>query len=129
MRVGIISIAAVGIGRIAVALDNAGVGRRALEALGTSGKALSCTRSDVVRKTSAVVGVTHEDSSFDRAESSAAQSGSRTAAESVVHDLATLRVTDENNLCARALLVVRCHGLNDSLGSLRGGAIVAGTTT
>lgn len=129
MRVGVISVAAIRISGIAVALDDAGVGGRALESLWTSGETLSCTCSDVVRKTGAVVGVTHEDGSLDSVESIAGKCRSRTTAESVVHNLATLRVSNKNNLCAWALLVVRCHGLDNGLGSLRGRAIVAGATT
>ena len=88
--VGVVSVAAVRIGRIAVALDDAGVGGRALESLWTSGESLSCTCSNVIRKASAVVRVAHEDSSLDSGEGIATKSRSRTTAESVVHDLTTL---------------------------------------
>lgn len=42
---------------------------------------------------------------------------------------AYLGVADEHDLRAGTLLVVRCHGLDDGGGALRGGAVVAGAAT
>lgn len=127
--VGIVSVAAVRVCAVAVALDDARVGRRALEALRTGGEALSSTSSDVVRETSTVVWVAHEDSSLNSSESISGKSSSGATAKSIVHNLSTLGVSDKNNLCAWALLVVGGHGFDNGLGSLCSRAVVAGTAT
>lgn len=49
--------------------------------------------------------VTHEDGGLDGVESVAAKGGTSTSAEGVVHDLATLRVADKDDLGVRATLV------------------------
>lgn len=52
--------------------------------------ALGPAGTDVVGETGTVVGVTHEDGSLDGLESVAAESGTSTTADGVVHDLTTL---------------------------------------
>jgi hypothetical protein len=99
--------------------------------------ALSLACANVVGKTVAVVWVAHEDGGLDGLEGIASECGSGATADGVVHDLTTLktvrncfdddcvsmtylRVTNEDNLCAGALLVVGSDGLDDSSGSLGG---------
>lgn len=55
-----------------------------------SAYALSRASSDIVGKSSPVVGVAHKDSGLDCLESVAGQSRARTTANGVVHNLATL---------------------------------------
>ena len=98
--------------------------------------------TDVVGKTVAVVWVTHEDRRLDGLEGVAGQSGTSTAADGVVHDLTSLqtvnirrswgsrhhpylRVSDKDDLSARALLVVGSNGLDNRCGSL-GSRVVVG---
>ena len=99
--------------------------------------ALRLACANVVGKTVAVVGVAHEDGGLDGVEGIASECGSGATADGVVHNLTTLktirncfdndcvsmthlRVTNEDNLCAGALLVVGSDGLDDSSGSLGG---------
>lgn len=90
VRVCVVSIAAVGVGGVTVALDDAGAGRGALEALRAGGETLGGAGADVVGETGAVVGVAHEDGGLDGGEGVAAEGGAGTAAEGVVHDLSSL---------------------------------------
>jgi len=123
--VGVVSIAAVWVLRVAVALDDAAAGRCAGESSRAGGEALGLAGTDVVGKTVAVVWVTHEDRRLDGLEGVAGQSGTSTAADGVVHDLTSLRVSDKDNLSARALLVVGSNGLDNRCGSL-GSRVVVG---
>ena len=163
VSVGIVASAAVGVSGVAVQLDDAGAGRRALEASRAGGKLetllsthvlvaaiqgtypLSPACANVVRKASAVAWVTHEDGGFDGPQSIASECGSSATAESVVHNLTTLlfvsncinrfqrstylRVSNEDDLSARALLVIGCDSSDDSSGSLALRTVVANTTT
>jgi hypothetical protein len=102
VRVGVVSVAAVGIGRVAVRLDDAGGGWRAREARRTSGEALVGAGANVVGQTGAVVGVAHEDGGLDGCEGVAGKGCAGSAAEGVVHDLATLvtvSVLFQNDIC------------------------------
>lgn len=89
--------------------------------------------------------VAHEDSSLDGLQGIASKGSTRATAESIVHDLATLfkvsrqtteelrevylRVSDEDNLGAGALLVVGCDSLDDGSGSLGGRVVIADAST
>lgn len=111
VRVGVVAIAAVGIGRVAVRLDDACAGWRARETswarsellwvsilrdffvnkIGCS-YALGCAGADVVWQTSAVVWVAHEDGSFDCCQCITGEGRACTTAERVVHDLTSLKI-------------------------------------
>ena len=54
--------------------------------------------ANVVRQTSAIVGVTHEDGSFDGIEGGTGESCACTAAERIVHDLTTLSMFSIHSL-------------------------------
>jgi len=129
MRVRVVAVAAVGIGGVAVGLDDGRVGGGALEAGGAGGEALVLARPDVVGKSIDVMRIAHEDSSLDGLERSTGESRASAAAEGVVEDLTALGVADHDDCSVGTLLVEGCDGLDHGLGSLRGGAIVAGTAT
>jgi len=80
--------------------------------------------TDVVGETVAVVGVAHEDCGLDGCQGGAGQCGTCAAADGIVHDLTSLRVSDEDDLGVRALLVVRSNSLDNSRSSLRSRVVV-----
>jgi hypothetical protein len=101
----------------------------------TYAASLAC--SDIVRETIAVMRVAHENGNFNGGEGGAGEGRARAAADGVVHDLAALkqlsalhfiqfekeaylRVSDEDDLGAWALLVVGCDGLDYGGSSLLG---------
>jgi hypothetical protein len=105
--VGIIAVAAVRVGGVAVRLDDAGAGWRAFEATGTGGELVmseivpisfgrarayaSCSAgSDIVWQTVLVVRVPHEDGRLNGVESIAGKRRPRAATEGVVKDLSAL---------------------------------------
>lgn len=69
--------------------------------------------------------VAHEDGGLDGVEGAAGKSRASTTAESVVHNLTTLRVADQNNLGVGAALVQAGDSFNDSLGALACRVLVA----
>jgi len=101
--------------------------------------------TDVVGETVAVVGVAHEDCGLDGCQGGAGQCGTCAAADSVVHDLTSLqtvstwrswiswqlsylRVSDEDDLSVRALLVVGSNSLDNGCSSL-GSRVVIGNAS
>lgn len=62
--------------------------------------------------------VAHEDGGLDGFEGGSCEGGAGAAAEGVVHDLAALRVADQDDLRIGAVLVELGHGLDDGLGAL-----------
>jgi hypothetical protein len=133
--VGVVSVAAVRVLRVTVALDNAGASGRTGEASGAGSETPSLACSNIVGETIAVVWVAHEYGYLDGLESVAGKSCSCSAADGVVHDLtslcgvsvllsllfgvgAYLRVTDEHYLRAGALLVVGSYSLDNGSSSL-----------
>jgi hypothetical protein len=90
MVVGVVSVAAVRVLGVAVALDDAGAGRRAGEASGAGSEALSLAGADIVGETIAVVGVAHEDCDLNGLESVSGKGGARATADGVVHNLTSL---------------------------------------
>lgn len=83
---------------------------------------LGLARSHVVRQASDVVRVAHENGRLDGLERGAGQRRAGTAAQSVVHDLPALAVSDEHYLCLRAARVELCDGTHDG-GRTLGGAV------
>lgn len=71
--------------------------------------------------------VAHEDGGLDGVEGVAGKSGTSTAAEGIVHNLATLRVTDQDDLGVGAALVQAGDGFDDGLGALTRRVLVADT--
>jgi len=97
--------------------------------------------TDVVGETVAVVGVAHEDCGLDGCQGGAGQCGTRAAADGIVHDLTSLRavstslswiswhhpylrVSNEDDLGVRALLVVGSNSLNNGCSSLGSRVVV-----
>jgi len=106
---------------------------------------LGLAGTDVVGETVTVVGVTHEDCGLDGCQGGAGQCGTCAAADGVVHDLTSLRavstwlswiswhhpylrVSDEDDLGVRALLVVGSNSLDNSRSSL-GSRVVVGNAS
>jgi hypothetical protein len=89
--VGVVSVAAVRVLGVAIALDDAGTGGCAAETRRAGSEALRLAGAHVVGKSVAVVGIAHENSDLDGFESVAGEGGSGTTADGVVHDLTSLR--------------------------------------
>jgi len=128
---GVVTVAAVRVGGVTVGLDFAGV--RALEAGRASGEASGLAGADVVGETRFVARVTHEDGGLDIVAGDVGRNGGDAAprvcaaAQSVIHDLTSLRVPNEDELGVGAILGEGRDGANDGLGTLLGRRSVRNT--
>lgn len=138
----VVSVAAVGILSVAVGLGVVWIAGRALisrragselvQSVGCTPRrhldretyALSLARSNVYALALGEVRISQEDSSFNGVEGASAEGGAGAAAVGVVHDLATLRIANQDDLSVRATLVKASHSGNNRLSALVRGRIV-----